>query len=155
VEVLEAVLVLGLVGALVGVVGDAVLVPVLRLGRAAVLLRIVARHALDRRARVDRIGDAVAVGVGRRAAVLLGIVPPHPGYARAGVLRVEDAAAVGRRLRALVVVLDAVLVLGEVGALVAVVGDAVAVAVVRARRPPDGDDATEQGDADGLIEPHV
>src|SRR5208283_2976766 len=80
VEVLVAVLVLGLIGAAIGVVRDPVLVAVLRLGGAAVFLRVVAVDALDRRARVHRIGHAVAVGVRRRAAVLLRVVPPHAGY---------------------------------------------------------------------------
>ena len=155
IEVLGTVLVLGLVGAAIGVVGDAVLVAVLGLGRAPVSLRVVAVDTLDRRASVDRIGHAVAVGVRRRASVLLRIVPPHAGHERAGVLRVEDAVAVGVVLGASVFVLDAVAVLGQIGALVAIVRYAVGVAIVRAGGPADRDDAAKRGDADGLVEPEV
>src|SRR6185312_2461069 len=69
VVILEAVLRLGLVGALVGRVGDAVVV-VVGIGAAVVVLEVVLVLGLVR-ALVGRVGDAVAGVVGIGAAVVI------------------------------------------------------------------------------------
>ena len=75
---------------------------------------------------------------------------------RAGVLAGARAPRRRRRRpRAAVFVLDPVAVLGQVGALVGVVVDPVAVLVVRPRRPADGEDAAKDRHADGIVEPDL
>src|SRR5205814_2316755 len=68
-------------------------------------------------ARVDLVGQAVVIAI--RAALQLG----RPRLVGALVLHVGDAVFVVVEIRAAVVVLEAVFVLGFVGALVLVVGD--------------------------------
>src|SRR5439155_142124 len=78
VVVLEAVLVLGLVGAFVELVGDAVLI-VVEIGAAVLVVEAVAILGL-RRAQIAGVGDAVAVGVeaaGGDRALAFGRRPAH------------------------------------------------------------------------------
>src|SRR5262249_19783359 len=72
--------------------------------------------------------ERVAIDVGVRATVLLRVGRARPLHVRAGILLVRDAVAVVVGVGTAVGVLEAVLVLRLVGALVADVGDAVAVA---------------------------
>ena len=92
VVVLEAVLVLGLVRALVGRVGDAVAV-VVGIGAAVVVLEAVLVLGLDR-ALVGRVGDAVAVVVGIGAAVVVLEAVLVLGLVRALVGVADDAVLV-------------------------------------------------------------
>src|SRR5262249_15662330 len=90
--VFEAVLVLGLVGALIGSVGDAVVV-VVALGAAIVVLEAVFVLGLVRTFVID-VGGAVAVIVRLGATILVLVAIFIFGLVRAGVERVWDTVAI-------------------------------------------------------------
>src|ERR1017187_8245018 len=118
---------LGLVGALVDLVGDAVSV-VVGIGATVLILEAIEVLGLVGTL-VELVRDAVSVVVGVGAAVFVLEAVLVLGLVGALVERIGDAVAVVVEIGAAVVVLEAVLVLGFVGTLVHVVGDAVAVLV--------------------------
>src|ERR1039457_6462218 len=118
---------LGLVGALVDLVGDAVSV-VVGIGATVLILEAIEVLGLVGTL-VELVRDAVSVVVGVGAAVFVLEAVLVLGLVGALVERIGDAVAVVVEIGAAVVVLEAVLVLGLVGALVDVVGDARAVVV--------------------------
>ena len=130
--ILISVLGLGVVGALVGRVGDPVLV-VVQIGAAVVVLEAVLVLGLVR-ALVARAKDAVAVFIFLRAAVIVVDAVLGLGLVGALVDGVGDPVLVVVQIGAAVVVLEAVLVLGLVRALVLGVDDPVAVAILGRRR---------------------
>jgi len=130
--VLEAVDVFRLIGALVDLVGNAILVLV----GAAVDLRIRASLARFIRARVLGVEDAVLVVV--RIGTTVCVLEAVGVFLLGGTLvfGVADAVIVVVPVGATVRILKAVPVLCKLGALIDVVLHAVVVGVVLARRPP-------------------
>jgi hypothetical protein len=131
IAILEAVLVLGLVGALVQLVDDAVPVAI----RTTARLRIRAASAGLVGAGVRFVRDAVVVVVVVGTAVVVLEAVQVFLLGRAFVLSVRNAVVVVVPVGAPVAVLEAVSVFSELRALVQLVHDSVVVHVVLARRP--------------------